>query len=129
MRFSFALSPFKMWTFLDIFVELTISKISSYKDLSSLITYTFAFFICFLVIFTSYPAKHTFNTANWDESEIRIPSSYEVDTYIDNLSKDSIVINSFIDNNYLVSFDMLPTVEDRDFNYEHKKLDTHDDMF
>ena len=99
-----------MWTFLAIFVELTISKISSQKDLSSLIKYTFAYFICFLVIFTSSLAKHTFNTANWDESEIRIPSSYEVDTYIDNLSKDSIVINSFRDNNYLVSFDMPSTV-------------------
>ena len=134
MSFSIALSPFRMWTFMAIFISIlagiTISKITSYKELSQIITYPIAIIIIVFILTTSFIPKYELNTMPWPEHEIMVPQSYPLYSYIrENIPKDSNMISLCKNSNYLVSFDMLPPIKDPDFNYEFKKVETYNTQF
>lgn len=137
-KFSISIMPFRMWTFLAIFVAL-ICGVGIYfifyliKNKNFYIATFIVFIILGCIVYTSFIPKYKLNNMPWPDEQLIIPESHNFYDYIrNNFESNTKMISICRDSDFLVSYNMMPIIVDKNFNREYgrdKELKMHYDLF
>mgnify|MGYP007124891748 CR=1 FL=1 len=124
MYFPTRISPFRFCTYLAVFTSLlsgaalyimyrTSAQINEYAG------YIVATVLIAILVYTTFIPKYNHQTAQWPESEIRVPDSQQFHTVLQGEPyKDSTVVNLCNRQFYLAAYDVNPLVLNPTFTPE-----------
>lgn len=121
MRGAIVLMPFRLWTFMALFVSIAVgygiylAYINSNKLLSKEARIIIISILLLTILLTSFVPKFNYNTQVWPEHRIYVQQSYPVYEYLRNeLPSNSKVIHLCRDSTILYGYDVDPLIENRE---------------